>query len=371
MGASPQILSETLYALVHRRDSFVPDEIVVCTTAFGRDCLMRELMQTPRLQELARMLNLTDSQFQLKDENLRVFHDNGRDLTDLRSQAELIVAANQIVHTVAELTADENSQVHASLAGGRKTMSFYLGHAMSLFGRSQDELSHVLVNAPFEGHHEFYFPPDPARDLALSDGGFVSTKDARVELSDVPFLRLGDRLDSDMRAALQRREFSFKDSVAWAQLANEQPRIHIRLTGPDDDIWTGGGEVRIGQSAELCVRPAARELAFLLWFALARKHGDTRPQRVHRKQLDWHAFQQLAAAAGIPLRLPECPNNDYFDQCRNALKSSLLNAIGPYALSQYMVNGQRRRTGLYGLYAIDPEDIHIDAASGYTLPTSL
>jgi CRISPR-associated protein (TIGR02584 family) len=32
-----------------------------------------------------------------------------------------------------------------SIAGGRKTMGFYAGYALSLYGRAQDRMSHVLV----------------------------------------------------------------------------------------------------------------------------------------------------------------------------------------------------------------------------------
>ena len=37
-------------------------------------------------------------------------------------------------------------------------MGYYLGYALSLFGRSQDRLSHVLVSDGYEGHPEFYYP---------------------------------------------------------------------------------------------------------------------------------------------------------------------------------------------------------------------
>ena len=43
--------------------------------------------------------------------------------------------ADAITALVRALTADPGSAVHASIAGGRKTMGFYLGYALSLFGR--------------------------------------------------------------------------------------------------------------------------------------------------------------------------------------------------------------------------------------------
>jgi CRISPR-associated protein (TIGR02584 family) len=41
-------------------------------------------------------------------------------------------------------TADPQASLHVSIAGERKTMGFYVGYALSLFGRTQGRLSHVL-----------------------------------------------------------------------------------------------------------------------------------------------------------------------------------------------------------------------------------
>lgn len=76
---------------------------------------------------------------------------------------------------VRNLTASKQTTLHASLAGGRKTMTFYLGYAMSLFGRKTDVLSHVLVTPEFENQRDFFFP-DEAHANA-------------VTLADIPFIR--------------------------------------------------------------------------------------------------------------------------------------------------------------------------------------
>ena len=66
-------------------------------------------------------------------------------MDDARSREDQEALGDFIIAKVAELTSDPKTCIHASIAGGRKTMTFYLGYAMSLFGRIQDELSHVLV----------------------------------------------------------------------------------------------------------------------------------------------------------------------------------------------------------------------------------
>ena len=50
------------------------------------------------------------------------------------------MAGDRICDIVRELTKDAETRIHASAAGGRKTMSIYLTAAMQLFGRVQDTL---------------------------------------------------------------------------------------------------------------------------------------------------------------------------------------------------------------------------------------
>ena len=66
--------------------------------------------------------------------------------------------ADAITERLRAFTADPETALHVSIAGGRKTMGYYLGYALSLFGRPQDRLSHVLVSPPFESHPQFYYP---------------------------------------------------------------------------------------------------------------------------------------------------------------------------------------------------------------------
>lgn len=100
-----------------------------------------------------------------------------------------------------ELTEDASTRIHASAAGGRKTMGIYLTAAMQLFGRAQDRLSHVLVSEEFETHPQFFYKPPQSRVLSDKDGTpmNVSTDDAHIELADIPFIRLRGLLLDHMR----------------------------------------------------------------------------------------------------------------------------------------------------------------------------
>lgn len=79
-------------------------------------------------------------------------------------------------------------------------MGFYLRYALSRYGRPQDELSHVLVNAAFESHASFYYPPTSPRPLQVNEKTTVTTADARIMLARIPFLRLRDGMDDALVA---------------------------------------------------------------------------------------------------------------------------------------------------------------------------
>ena len=89
-------------------------------------------------------------------------------LPDIRS-VDNAFAANQICEIVRELSLVPHTSLHASAAGGRKTMSIYLTAAMQLFGRARDRLSHVLVSEDFETHQDFFYIPPTPHDLDIKD----------------------------------------------------------------------------------------------------------------------------------------------------------------------------------------------------------
>jgi hypothetical protein len=67
-------------------------------------------------------------------------------------------------------------------------MGFLAGYAVSLFGRQQDRLSHVLVQLPFQNIAEFHFPPKVPREFASAAGNIHSSADCSVVLGDIPFV---------------------------------------------------------------------------------------------------------------------------------------------------------------------------------------
>ena len=157
-GMTPQVVTETLYALV--REGRVPTAVHLVTTAVGAKIAEASLLdsQDGQFHAFCRDEKL-DGAIHFDGSSIHVIRDaNGEPLDDIRTPSDNQSAADAITRLIQSLCGDNNAQVWVSIAGGRKTMSFFAGYALSLFGRGQDDLMHVLVSAPFESQPSFFYP---------------------------------------------------------------------------------------------------------------------------------------------------------------------------------------------------------------------
>ena len=256
-GLSPQILTETLYALGvapgEGQAPFIPTEVHLITTAQGADIARTSLLHPDGGAFHALLADYPQLGRPAFDaSHIHVIQDAaGQPLSDIRSPEENAQAADSITALMGELTRDEGAQLHVSIAGGRKTMGFYLGYAFSLFARPQDELSHVLVSSPFESHAEFFFPPAQPRRLATRDGQHIDTRDARITLAHIPVVSLRH----GQPQALLAGQASFGETVNAIEASLAPPKLQIDLAAR---------RVQCG-SATVKLPPA--QLAWLAWWA--------------------------------------------------------------------------------------------------------
>lgn len=185
-GETPQVVTETVWALAQPSRAWRPDRILLATTASGARLYRdgnegREI--APLLGEEGRLAALWAVLWPgapMPEVKTLVANRGGEPLPDLRSAEEVNQFAELLLAEVAAITAEEPGELHLSLAGGRKTMSFIAGQVMSLLGRPQDVLSHVLVEpATLERQPGFWWPGD----------GSPGSGDAQVLLHEVPYLR--------------------------------------------------------------------------------------------------------------------------------------------------------------------------------------
>ena len=195
-GMSPQIITETLFALTQNQKVKI-DEIRVITTLDGKNKVANTLLDKENgvFYKFCRDFNIDINSIKFDETCISLFHKrDGKMLEDIRTQEDNEIAGDKICEIVRELCKDENTRIYASAAGGRKTMSIYLTLAMSLFGRAEDELSHVLVNEGFESNTFFYPPPKPTEvnyfNPQTKITKKVNTADAKIYLAPIPFIRL-------------------------------------------------------------------------------------------------------------------------------------------------------------------------------------
>lgn len=106
-------------------------------------------------------------------------------------------------------------------------MGFFMGYAMSLWGRPQDKLSHVLISAPFESRPEFFYPtPTPHVIPARAPGQDpLDASTAKVWLGDIPFVRLRKLLP----ASITGQNSGFAQAVSAANRALDQVELEIDI----------------------------------------------------------------------------------------------------------------------------------------------
>ncbi|MDI6865433.1 MULTISPECIES: CRISPR-associated ring nuclease Csm6 [Thermodesulfovibrio] len=196
IGMTPQIITETIYALAKKKINI--EELHVITTLDGKRKLTETLINKGILSQLIYEYNLPSINFSEKSIYL-IKNFKNKPLSDIRTPLDNESAGELICKVVHKLTARKNTILHCSLAGGRKTMGFYLGAALQMYGRKDDKLYHVLVNEEFENLPEFFYPPAKSKEIIIKtkDGQFLkkSTSEVKIELAELPFLRLKELID--------------------------------------------------------------------------------------------------------------------------------------------------------------------------------
>ena len=126
-GKSAQILTETLYALIHQEPAFVPTEVHLISTAEGaRHASLNLLGDNGWFLRLCRDYQLDPEIFDAS--RIHVISDSeGQALTDIRSPADNEAAADFITGFIRERTDQPDAALHVSMAGGRKTMTLCQG----------------------------------------------------------------------------------------------------------------------------------------------------------------------------------------------------------------------------------------------------
>jgi len=290
-GTTPQIITETLYALTIQQSEII-NEIRVITTLDGYDKIMTGAIKGCGSVEES-LLDKNNGRFfaflrdypqvgdiEFDETGITLLRtQDGRALEDIRTERENQLAGDQICESVSEICKDENVRLFASAAGGRKTMGIYLTAAMQLFARADDSLSHVLVNSNFETNRNFYYPPPQPMTLRTATGLEISSADAQISLAPIPFIRLrGIGVE-----AFDEKAKTYKQAVNKAQsdLKLAESAYELRLILKRNLL----------RLADRTVRLSLREFFVYAMFAYFRKEGIGKDgfialNKINREHLD-------------------------------------------------------------------------------------
>jgi CRISPR-associated protein (TIGR02584 family) len=184
-GISPAILTETVWALAQEELPWLPDQVVAVTTLTGKatieDLLLNgggwsRLRQTLEKKELPIGSALAFG----SSDSIRVIGDGTRDFDDISTPEESAAAADFLLGVLRQYTEQPDTEIVVSIAGGRKTMSALMMSCMSLLGRKQDRICHVLANDEFIFRNPDFLFPATKRDQ----------QKANVQLCEIPFVRV-------------------------------------------------------------------------------------------------------------------------------------------------------------------------------------
>ncbi len=348
-GLTPQVVTETLYALTQQQSpAFIPTEIHLVTTGEGADHAQRWLLSDNTsdnsgwFHRLCRDCRLPPIAF--GREHIHVFKDaHGNSLEDIRSPEDNESVANTLTDMVRKLTADERSALHVSLAGGRKTMGYYAGYALSIFGRPQDRLSHVLVSELFESSESFFYPEPKKPGIDVGDGRMVNCADAPVTLIEIPFVRLRGGLPP--RFLNGRAQMS--DVIAAANRMLQPPLLVLDIG--QKRVWADDTEIHI--------KPT--ELSLLLLLAERVHRGEPEVDRSSPKVCDEFlekAKQVMGDKIGDYERLEKAMTGsggrkndpklmaEYFEPHKSRLNEAFKEALGEQASQRYLVQSVGKRS---------------------------
>jgi CRISPR-associated protein (TIGR02584 family) len=331
MGSSPAVLTETVWALAQQNPPWIPDHVIGITTLTGRAEARRQLFDQGGWEQLCAALAKESLSVEGKlafgaSDSIRVLGDGRRDFDDIRTPEEGDAAADFILGVLRQYTEQPGTEIVASIAGGRKTMSALMLACMSLLGREQDRVCHVLAADPFIAKHpEFLFPHNRREQNA-----------ADIRLCDIPFVRVRGWYEKEYSGVPPSYMTLVKRFEQIAPNPASYPGIRI-------DLRTG--ICCVGENA---VRLSPPEFSLLLVMAQWIK-ADHPPQSWYDLEQD---LKDLKTRADIPAsadwfcRFKEYKGDsaDDFRKWASSARTKLRRAFEQPSLAEALLPSMRRRT---------------------------
>lgn len=356
-GMTPQIITETVWALScdpNNDKNWLPDEIYVLTTQHGFNLINTRLLEKGIFDRLKQDYpQLKDIKFDKS--HIDVITCDDKPLTDLKTPKDNELTADLICEKVRKFTQDDDVCLYVSIAGGRKTMGFYAGYALSLYGRSQDKMSHILAEEDFENVPDFYYPTPYDLMVTNNKGNSLNAKNAKVWLADIAFVRMRGAI---MEKHALKGDDSFSQVVEKINLSFQEPKLKIDVANKSILV---NNSIQIDDLDPKC-------FAFLHWFANLRISGEDgiiapnkkweQANQAERKEIekltiDFSQYYEILKTVGNDFILDKTT----FENTKSNLKTALNEKLSTELAKQFEITQDKRRSPFY--LNIDPNNIEI------------
>lgn len=338
-GLSPQVITETLYAL--HQDNRHVDAIHVITTRDGKEKIYAEVLGGEKGHYFRYLedYDIDPAIIDFDHGNIHVVTDeHGIEIPDIATESDNEHLLKKCLELTFYLTKDPETAVFFSVAGGRKTMSSCLTLAAQMYGRPQDRLYHVLVSPEFESSRDFYYPPKKSRTIELKDiqgqPFFKETRYAQVNLIHIPFVSIREKLSADLL-----KEPKDPGSLLISLIKEEMSRLTVNMINSKITY----------NKMELDMMPA--RMALYAFFAMQKRNCPKKAEscgkctdcfidiqtvfnkqdhitELYRKVCGTRPLNEMSVTGITNL------SADNFNMYKGKIKKDLLGRFGPYALKE-------------------------------------
>lgn len=353
VGLSPQVITETLYAL-HQSGREV-NVVHMITTRNGKDIILAELLagDNGHYYKYLNEYEIDPDTIAFSHDNIHVItDDHGVEINDIINESDNEHLLKKCLELAFKFTGDPETAVFFSIAGGRKTMSACLTLAAQLYGRPQDRLYHVLISPEFESNRKFYYPPKISATIELKDKKghvfYKETKYAQVNLISVPFVSIRDKLSKDFL-----KEPKSPGTLMLSLIKEDETRLSINLIS----------KKIIYKKLELDMMPA--HLALYAFFAMRKKEcpeiscgactncfldisaifeNQNKITAIYKKLCGNRPLEEMSDSGITGL------DDKNFNSFKSKIRNNLLNKFGPYAIKDIEIASTGSRPGVkYGI----------------------
>lgn len=339
VGLSPAVLTNTVWALAHEKIPVIPDEVVAITTVSGRQCIAEQLIASNDWNRLSQALEKEGLEIAGKlafgaSDSIRILGDGKNDFDDIATPEQNDAAADFILKVLRQYTEDPGTKVIASIAGGRKSMSALMISCMSLLGRSQDRVCHVLVNEPYEQRMAppFLFP-DKGVKHKLGGKTYFSLK-ANPVLSDIPVVRVRGWYEKEFKNVPP----SYMQLVKQVQGIAPKPANYpaVKMDGAK-------GSLKIGSTS---IHLSASEFA-LAYLILSRIKADAPPRSWYDLEADFSELISRQVPTSVnwfhSFKDSGTPDPEDFRKWASSARSKLRKTFNEPGLAEMLLPSMKQR----------------------------